>query len=86
MCQDSPGDVALIMKLLPNIIGRKVLSEKLYRSRNYINIQILSLKKCLAQSMSISDPVPSKCKVLLIFFILMYSICHPSSCTFAVPF
>ena len=29
MCQDSPGDVALIfMKLLPNIIGRKVLSEK----------------------------------------------------------
>ena len=45
MCQDSPGDVALIMKLLPNIIGRKVLSEKLYRSRNYINIQILSLKK-----------------------------------------
>lgn len=62
MCQDSPGDVALIMKLLPNIIGRKVLSEKLYRSRNYINIQILSLKKCLAQSMSIADPVPSKCK------------------------
>ena len=44
MCQDSPGDVALIMKLLSNIIGRKVLSEKLYRSRNYINIQILSLK------------------------------------------
>ena len=62
MCQDSPGDVALIMKLLPNIIGRKVLSEKWYRSRNYINIQILSLKICLAQSMSISDPVPSKCK------------------------
>lgn len=48
MCQDSPGDVALIMKLLPNIIERKVLSEKLYRSRNYINIQIRSLKKCLS--------------------------------------
>ena len=61
MCQDSLGDVALIMKLLLNIIGRKVLSEKLYRSRNYIDIQILSLKKCLPQSMSISDhhfPVP----------------------------
>ena len=89
MCQDSPGDVALIMKLLPNIIGRKVLSEKWYRSRNFINIQILSLKKCLAQSMSISDPIPSKCKGMLslaLFFILMYSICHPSSCTFAVPF
>ena len=42
MCQDSPGDVALIMKLLSNIIGRKVLPEKLYRSWNYINIQILS--------------------------------------------
>lgn len=72
MCQDSPGDVALIMKLLPNIIGRKVLSEKWYRSRNYINIQILSLKKCLAQSMSISDPVPSKCKGMLGLAYILY--------------
>ena len=38
MCQDSLGDVALIMTLLLNIIGRKVLSEKLYRSRNYMDI------------------------------------------------
>lgn len=61
MCHDSPGDVSLIMKLLSNIIARKVLSEKLYKYK----YKILSLKKCLPQSMSISDhhfPVPSKCK------------------------
>lgn len=41
MCQDSPGDVVLSIKLLSNITGQKVFSEKLYRSRNYINVQIL---------------------------------------------
>lgn len=75
MCHDSPGDVSLIMKLLSNIIARKVLSEKLYRSKNYMNIQILSLKKCLPQSMSISDhhfPVPSKCKGMFSLAYILY--------------
>ena len=36
MCQDSPGEVALFMKLLSNIIGRKVLSEKLNTDQGII--------------------------------------------------
>ena len=36
MCQDSPGDVALFMKLLSNIIGRKVLSPKNYTDEGII--------------------------------------------------
>ena len=36
MCQDSPGDVVLSMKLLSNIIGRKLLSEKLNTDQGII--------------------------------------------------
>jgi len=92
MCQDSPGDVVLIMKLLSNIIGRKVSCEKLYRSRNYIYsntfLKNAYINQCQFPSIIFLFHQNVKgCLVdCLLFFILMYSICLPSSCTFAVPF